>query len=79
MLTDKIDSINDTEAILATHDDFINQNTSFENQIQNCQNELDGYVSTHKEAKQELDLFIQKLKDENLFCDECRQVGGIIV
>jgi hypothetical protein len=24
-------------------------------------------------------LFIQKLKDENLFCDECRQVGGIIV
>jgi hypothetical protein len=24
-------------------------------------------------------LFIQKLKDENLFCEECRQVGGIIV
>ncbi len=79
MLTDKIASINDTEAILATYDDYINQDNSLKNQIQNCQNELDGYNDTLKIAKEELDLFIQKLKDENLFCDECRQVGGIIV
>ncbi len=79
MLTDKIASINDTEAILATYDDYINQDNSIKIQIQNCQNELDGYNDTLKIAKEELDLFIQKLKDENLFCDECRQVGGIIV
>ena len=79
MLTDKIASINDTEAILATYDDYMYQDNSLKNQIQNCQNELDGYNNTLKIAKEELDLFIQKLKDENLFCDECRQVGGIIV
>ena len=79
MLTDKIASINDTEATLATYDDYINQDTTIKNQIQNCQNELDRYLDTLKGAKDELDLFIQKLKDENLFCEECRQVGGIVV
>lgn len=79
MLTDKIASINDTEAILATYDDYINQGVSLDNQIRNCQNELDRYLDTLRESKEELDLFIQKLKDENLFCEECRQVGGIIV
>ncbi len=79
MLTDKIASINDTEATLATYDDYINQGVSLDNQIQNCQNELDRYLDTLRESKEELDLFIQKLKDENLFCEECRQVGGIIV
>ena len=36
-------------------------------------------VAQIKKRNNELISENEKLKDENLFCDECRQVGGIIV
>ncbi len=79
LLTDKMNDINMYNETLDTYDSYLVDKEDLEDKIETCKSQLETIKNKLSLAKTELDNYIETLKEENLFCDQCRQVGGFVV
>jgi chromosome segregation ATPase len=79
LLTNKINDINSYNEALDAYENFLDTKEDLDNKINVCESQLENIKNQLSSSKIELDNYIQKLKEENKFCEQCRQVGGFIV